>query len=192
MTTVRGRATDLPLGFKPDRPRSATRGTAMLEQWIDRMSAAFKVLSAVSLMAMMLVTCMDVVGRALASPIKGAVEIAALLATMALSFSLPYAHRQKAHIGVEILTIRMGERSRAWLSCTTGLLSFALFAIISWQSARYATQMRASGEVSLTLQLPYYLVIYFIAASFAVLTLVQGVEIVRDVRAALSRRRNAP
>ena len=160
----------------------------MVENWIGRMSTTFKVLSAASLAAMMLVTCVDVVGRALASPIKGAVEIAALLATLALSFSLPYAHRQKAHVGVEILTIRMSERSRARLSAVTGTLAFVLFAIIAWQSAEYATQMRASGEVSLTLQLPYYLVIYFIAASFGVLSLVQLVEIFRDLRLALSGR----
>ena len=48
--------------------------------------------------------------------------------------------------------------------------------------------MRASGEVSLTLELPYYLVIYFISASFAVLSFVQLIEIIRDARVATSRK----
>ena len=160
----------------------------MLEQWIDRLSEGLKVLSAACLAAMMLITCVDVVGRALGTPITGAVEITALFATLALSFSLPYAHRQKAHVGVEILTMHMGERSRAGLSVFTGLLAFALFVAIAWQSALYATQMRASGEVSLTLELPYYLVIYFISASFAVLSFVQLIEIIRAARIVTSRK----
>ena len=158
----------------------------MLERWIDRMSASFKSLSAVCLMGMMLTTCADVIGRALSTPITGAVEITALFATLALSFSLPYAHRQKAHVGVEILTMRMGERSQAGIRVFTGLLGLGLFGVIAWQSARYATQMRASGEVSLTLELPYYLVIYFISASFTVLSLVQLVELIRDANLAFT------
>lgn len=160
----------------------------MLEQWIDRMSGGFKVLSAACLAAMMLTTCADVIGRALSVPIIGAVEITALFATLALSFSLPYAHRQKAHVGVEILTMRMGERAQAGVRLPTGLLAFAFFAVIAWQSAVYATQMRASGEVSLTLELPYYLVIYFISASFAVLSLVQLVELIRDASLVITGR----
>lgn len=154
----------------------------MLEQWVDRMSRSFKSLSAMCLVGMMLTTCADVIGRALSTPITGAVEIAALFATLALSFSLPYTHRQKAHVGVEILTMRLEGRAQAGVRVFTGLLGLLLFVIIAWQSARYANQMRASGEVSLTLELPYYLVIYFISASFYVLSLVQLVELIRDVR----------
>ena len=154
----------------------------MLERWIDRMSGSFKSLSAMCLVGMMLTTCADVVGRAVSTPITGAVEIAALFATLALSFSLPYAHRQKAHVGVEILTMRLGDRAQAGIRVFTGLLGLLLFVVIAWQSAGYATQMRASGEVSLTLELPYYIVIYFISASFAVLSLVQLDELIRDVR----------
>ncbi|MDF1551764.1 MAG: TRAP transporter small permease [Deferrisomatales bacterium] len=153
----------------------------MLERWIDRMSGGFKSLSAVCLVGMMLTTCADVVGRAVSTPITGAVEIAALFATLALSFSLPYAHRQKSHVGVEILTMLLGERAQAGVRVFTGLLGLFLFVVIAWQSAGYATQMRASGEVSLTLELPYYLVIYFISASFVVLSLVQLAELIRDV-----------
>lgn len=160
----------------------------MLEQWIDRVSEGFKLLSAVCLAAMMLITCADVIGRAVSVPIMGAVEITALFATLALSFSLPYAHRQKAHVGVEIFTMRMGERGQAWMRLATGLLALALFVVIAWQSALYATQMRASGEVSLTLQLPYYIVIYFISASFCVLSLVQVAELFRDARFVMARR----
>ena len=54
----------------------------MLERWIDRMSGGFKSLSAVCLVGMMLTTCADVIGRAVSIPITGAVEIAALFATM--------------------------------------------------------------------------------------------------------------
>ena len=160
----------------------------MLDQWIDRLSGTLKLLSAACLGAMMLTTCADVLGRAIDMPILGAVEITALFATMALSFSLPYAHRQKAHIGVEILTMRLRERSQVAVRVFTGSLSLGLFGVIAWQSFRYATQMRASGELSLTLQLPYYIVIYFISASFCILALVQLAELLKDIGFVFSKR----
>ena len=154
-----------------------------MERVIERLSGLLKGLSAVCLGAMVLLTCVDVVGRAVARPVLGAVEVTGLLATLALAFSLPYAHRQRAHVGVELLYMCLGARARGAVDLLTGALGTALFAAIAWKSADYASQMRASGEVSMTLQLPTYLVIYLISGSFAVLAVVQLADAVRAAAA---------
>jgi len=154
----------------------------MLDQWIGRLAQGFKVLSAACLGAMMLLTCADVIGRAVARPILGAIEVAGFLATLTLAFSLPDTHRARGHVGVEILTMRLGPRGRAVMEAFTGLLGLGLFGVITWRCFDYGAQMQAAGEVSMTLQFPVHYIIYFIAASFGVLTLVQLADVVRFLR----------
>ncbi len=153
-----------------------------MNRLLDRLAALLKALSAASLGCMMLLTCADVVARAAGRPFLGAVEGAGLLATLALALSLPYAHRERAHVGVEVLTMRLGRRARAGTEAATGVLAAGLFAVVAWRSGDYAAQMRASGEVSMTLQLPTYWIIYAIAASFAVLALVQFADVAGALR----------
>jgi TRAP-type C4-dicarboxylate transport system permease small subunit len=160
----------------------------MLDRGIEFLTTLLKRLSAVTLAAMMLLTCVDVVGRALGRPILGAVEVTGLLATLTLAFSLPYTQRERGHVGVELLFQYVSSRTQAVVETATGLLALGLFGAIAWRSADYAAQMRASGEVSMTLQLPTYVVIYFIAASFAVLALVQASGAVKSAAAALGFR----
>lgn len=160
----------------------------MVDKPIRRLSEWFKMLAAASLAAMMILTCFDVVGRVVGRPLLGAVEITGFLATLALAFSLPYAHLDRAHVGVEIITMRLKSRSRALVEAFSGVMGVVLFAAVAWKSLDYGFQMKASGEVSMTLQWPSYYVIFTIAASFAVLTLVQALDLVKAVRTAVTGR----
>ena len=160
----------------------------MVGRIANRLTAWLRIASAASLAAMMLLTCVDVVGRAAGRPLLGAIEVTGLLATLALAASLPYTHSMGAHVGVDLVTVRLGSRQRARLEALTGLASFALFAAVAWKSADYAGQLRASGEVSMTLQLPTYFVVYFIAGSFAVLALVQGLDVAQAAARAAGRK----
>ncbi|MDW7711039.1 MAG: TRAP transporter small permease [Deferrisomatales bacterium] len=160
----------------------------MLDRGIEHLTTLLKRFSAVTLAAMMLLTCVDVVGRAAGRPVTGAVEVTGLLATLTLAFSLPYTQRVRGHVGVDLLFQYVGSRTQAAIEALTGCLAMLLFGAIAWKSAEYAAQMRASGEVSMTLQLPTYLVIYLIAGSFAVLALVQGSGVLQSAAASLGLR----
>ncbi len=149
---------------------------------MDAVANGLKSLSALCLAAMMLLTCADVVGRALGRPILGAVEITGFFATLVLAFSMPYAHRVRAHVGVELLIMRLSPRTRAVLEACTGVLGTALFSVIAWRTWIYAGQMRASGEVSMTLQLPIHWILYLVSVSFGVLAAVQATDVVRSAR----------
>ncbi|PLX39722.1 MAG: TRAP transporter small permease [Deltaproteobacteria bacterium] len=150
----------------------------MLDQLIDRMVGILKVLSAVCIGGTMSITCADVIGRFFGHPILGAVELGVLLAALALGFSLPYAHRQGAHVGVEILYMLLGKKGQAAMRLFTGVAGAALFAVIAYMCASYALDMKASGEVSMTLQLPLHPVIMVISGCFWVLMAVQIYEVI--------------
>lgn len=158
----------------------------MVATVLERVAGLFRAASALVLGAMMLLTCADVVGRAVGRPILGAVELGVLMAALVLAFSMPYTHKEKGHVGVELLYMRLGPRAQGVLESLTGAAGFVLFAIIAQQTWNYAGIMRASGEVSMTLQLPTFYIIYLISASFGLLALVQLADVLASLKKAVS------
>ncbi len=158
----------------------------MLTTVLGRVIGLFRAASAAVLGAMMLLTCADVVGRAVGRPILGAVELGVLMAALVLAFSMAYTHMEKGHVGVELLYMRLGTRGQGVLDSVTGATGFILFAIIARQTWVYAGIMKASGEVSMTLQLPTYAIIYLISASFGLLALVQLTDVIASLKKAVA------
>lgn len=122
--------------------------------------------AAFCLVAMALLTGADVIARGLSQPIFGSEEIVRFLAVLVIAFSLPYAHSQGSHIGVELLYRHFPKAVRQAISFCTNLTAFALFCVVTWRMFCYAASMRASGEVSLNLELPEYLVVFATALGF--------------------------
>ncbi len=140
---------------------------AILEYIQDKM----KVISAVCLAGMVVLTCIDVVGRLLNHPIFGAEEIVAILSTCVIALSLPYAHKEKCHIGVEILMRLFSLKTQAVVKLLTNVLALVLFLIVTWRMVLYAQTMHRVGEVSMNLQFPTYYIIYLLSFCFFVFSL---------------------
>jgi TRAP-type C4-dicarboxylate transport system permease small subunit len=149
---------------------------------VQRISAGMRVLGLWCLVGMMLLTCVDVIGRKFNHPIFGSVELVGFMATLAVAFALPYTHRVKAHIGVEILVQLLSERSQAIFELCTSILSLLLFAVVTWQMTVYGLTMQKSGTVSMSLELPEYVIIYLVAFCFLVFTLLILRDIVDNVQ----------
>lgn len=144
-----------------------------------------QILGAVCLVGMTFLTCADVVGRFFRHPIFGSVELVSTMATLAVAMALPYTHQVGGHIGVEILVMRLSERKQAVIDLCTGILSLALFAMVTWRMTAYGRHMGQSGEVSMNLELPTHAWIYITAFCFGIFTLIilrQLIETVRKLR----------
>lgn len=153
----------------------------MLSNALEGLSDGLKVLGAVCLTAMIALTVVDVTGRFIGHPVEGAIETTGFLATLVLAFAMPYAHLERAHIGVDILTRRLPPRVLAGLDAVTGATAGVLFGFIARQSYLYAVSLKESGERSMTLQLPVHHFIYAVAFCFGVLALVQAADVARNV-----------
>jgi TRAP-type C4-dicarboxylate transport system permease small subunit len=132
---------------------------------------ALRVCGAASLLGMTLLTCIDVVGRKLGHPIFGAVELVGFMATLAAAFAMPYTHRMKGHIGVEILVRNFSERTQTIIEICTNLVAFLFFSLVTWRLALYANTIHQSGQVSISLRFPEHLIIYAVAFCFFVFML---------------------
>ena len=148
-------------------------------QWIlDKM----KIIGAVCLVGMMLLTCVDVVGRAFGHPIFGSVEIVGFMATLAVVMAMPYTHQVQGHIGVEILVRLFSEKTQTIIDICTGIVSLILFSIVTWRMTVYANTMKKSGEVSMNLELPEHFVIYVTAFCLLIFTLIILRDIINNIR----------
>lgn len=143
---------------------------SVLHSTVVRCVDGLKVLGGASLAGMMLVTVADVIFRYFGHPIFGAVEVVSLLAIITLGCAMPVTHMEKGHVGVDLFTRRLSTPLLKTLDTVTGLLSAGLFGLTSWQLAEYSAMMRASGEVSMSLEFPVYILVYVLAAGFTVLT----------------------
>ena len=147
--------------------------------WIlDKM----KIIGAACLVGMMLLTCVDVVGRAFGHPIFGSVEIVGFLATLAVVMAMPYTHQVQGHIGVEIVVRLFSEKTQTIIDICTGIVSLILFAVVTWRMTVYANTMKASGEVSMNLELPEHLVIYATAVCLLIFTLIILQDLINNIR----------
>jgi TRAP-type C4-dicarboxylate transport system permease small subunit len=141
-----------------------------------------KVIGAACLVGMTFLTCADVAGRFFGHPIFGSVEIVGFLATLAVVMGLPYTHQVQGHIGVEILVRLFSERTQTIIDICTGILSLALFAVVTWRMTTYARTMQESGEVSMNLEFPEHAIIYVAALCLFVFTFVILQDITTNLR----------
>ncbi len=141
------------------------------------LSRMMKIGAAACLVIMSALTCVDVVGRFFKHPLFGSVELVGYMGVLAVALSLPFTHETNGHIGVELLMRRLSSRTQQVMEIITGLLGFVLFCLVAWRMAVHALQLKQSGEVSINLQLPEYIVVGVVALSGAVLavTILKGV-----------------
>ncbi len=140
-----------------------------------------KMVGAACLVGMVVLTCVDVVGRYFKHPLFGSVELVTFLGVLAVAMALPFTHETKGHIGVELFVRRLPRKSRGFIDLATGMLSLGLFALVTWRMLVYAIKMMRSGEVSMNLELPEYVIIFVVACCFVVFTLTILKSIARTV-----------
>ena len=144
----------------------------------DRM----KMVGAACLFGMVALTCVDVVGRYFKHPLFGSVELVTFLSVLAVAMALPFTHETKGHIGVELFMRRLPRKTRGVIDLGTGILSLGLFALLTWRMLVYAIKMMHSGEVSMNLEFPEYVIIFAVACCFVAFTLTIAKRITETVK----------
>jgi TRAP-type C4-dicarboxylate transport system permease small subunit len=158
-----------------------------LVRWVHLAGRRFNAVSCLAIVVMMLLTCADVVLRLFGHPILGTYEMIGFLGSIVVSFSMAYTSLEKGHVSVEILVERLPGRLQMVIDTIGSFISTVLFGLISWQSAIYALDLKHSGEVSMTLQMPIYPFLLGMAVGCAMLSLVLVVEMLRSMRRMVQR-----
>jgi TRAP-type C4-dicarboxylate transport system permease small subunit len=131
-----------------------------------------QVVAGLGLVFMMSLTTCDVILRIFSRPIIGTYEIVAFTCGVVIGFSLPITSFLRGHIYVDFLYQKFPKFWQNVFNVTTRLMVFVLFLFVGWNLMRLAGDMLRAGEVSLTLQLPFYPIAYGIGISCFVQCLV--------------------
>jgi len=146
-------------------------------QWI---SDKLKYIGAACLAGMTFLTCADVLGRYLGHPIFGSVEIVGFMSILSVGLALPYTHQEKGHIGVEIITQMLSKRTQLIIDVITGIVALVIFSLVTWRMLIYAQTMKDSGEVSMNLEFPEYIIIYALSFCFLIFSATLAREVFQN------------
>lgn len=113
---------------------------------VDRAVAG---LAAAALLAMMLLTVADVVGRyCFGSPVPGAFELTELLMAVLIFGALPIVSAQGRHIAITLIEDRLPARVRRALVRTVETIAALVLAVMAWRLGVLAADFASYGEVT--------------------------------------------
>ena len=153
-------------------------GSSTLGKVLKIVTKILDTIGGVALTFMMLLTVADVLMRAMGHPIVGTYEVVALSLALVIGFTIPKVSLDRGHIRVDLVIEKVSKRTRALLNIFTRLVCLILFLIITYNLFAVANELRASGEVSPTIQLPAYPVAYGVAVCCFIECLVFVLDIV--------------
>jgi TRAP-type C4-dicarboxylate transport system permease small subunit len=115
---------------------------------------------AVLLTLMMLLTVVDVVLRYLGRPITGTFELMSFAGALVVGLALAQTSLDGAHVNVDMFIEAISSRRKNCLLIFNRLIGIGIFALLAWSLFVKGNDLYQTGEVSLTLQVPYYPVAY--------------------------------
>jgi TRAP-type C4-dicarboxylate transport system permease small subunit len=121
-----------------------------------RLSVCMNAVGGTVLFLMMMLTVTDVILRFFGRPITGTYELVAVAGAIVVGFAIPQTSQDKAHICVDFLIENRAETVRKTFYVFTRVLGVLLFALLAWHLFLKGNHLYRSGDVSMTLHLPYY------------------------------------
>jgi TRAP-type C4-dicarboxylate transport system permease small subunit len=125
------------------------RFAGYLNHFILAISRLFNTIGVTILLAMMFLVATDVLLRyVFNSPIEGAYEGIELMMAVVFCYGIAYTQRQKGHVSVNLITLKLSKKKRDIIKSFVSALSLGLFGLMTWQSFLKATVTYHSGETT--------------------------------------------
>jgi TRAP-type C4-dicarboxylate transport system permease small subunit len=146
---------------------------------VEKIAKFLNIIAGISLTFLMLLTIADVVLRGFKKPVVGTYELVAFAGAVVIGFSMPLTSYVRQHIFVDFFILKFSQKGRNIFNIATRCLVIALFLLVGWNMFKYARDLQKSGEVSLTLQMPFYPVAYGVGVCCFILCLVFVCDIIK-------------
>ena len=127
---------------------------------LKALCSSLNIVAGVSLTFIMFLTCLDVILRFFKMPIVGTYELVSFAGAIIVGFAVPVTTLMRGHIFVDFFTVKFPKPLQNTINVLTRLAGIALFGILGWNLIKMGMDLQRTGEVSLTLQLPFYPVAY--------------------------------
>ena len=137
---------------------------------LEFLSSKLAYLGAFVLVAMMLLTTADVIGRYFFNkPILGALEITEFLVLILIFSFLAHTQAKKGHVSVDILFQHLPQSVQTIVDFINHLLCLGLMALIAYMGYHRALEIKSFGEATNNLGIVKYPFAFFVVFGCAVL-----------------------
>lgn len=113
----------------------------------------------------------NMVLRSLGLPVTGTYELMGLGGAMIAALAMGGTQEAKGHIQVTVLDGILPPGLRRSLDATAHILSTLFFGLLAWRLFELSWALKESGELSETLHLPFYPVVFLVGLGFVSLGL---------------------
>ncbi|HVN22769.1 MAG TPA: TRAP transporter small permease [Syntrophorhabdales bacterium] len=144
-------------------------------------SGVLNTVGGVVLALMMLLTVLDVILRYVGKAITGTFELMSFGGALVAGFAIAQTSLDGAHVNVDMITHALSKTGRRILTVLTKLLGLGVFLLLAWSLYLKGNDLYSTGEVSLTLHVPFYPVAYALSLS----SLVECLVLVSDILKAI-------
>jgi TRAP-type C4-dicarboxylate transport system permease small subunit len=127
---------------------------------IRELSRFVNLIGGIALTFIMSLTVVDIILRFFRMPIVGTYELVAFSGAVVIGFAVPLTSWMRGHVYVDFFILKFSQKRRNMINMITRFLGICLFIMIGWNLISYGMDLRKSGEVSLTLHVPFYPVAY--------------------------------
>ena len=136
--------------------------------WERRVEALLGVAASIILLAMMLLTFVDVVGRYVFNrPVRGAFEVTELMLVVLIFAGLPLVSWADEHALMDFVDRLLGARAQRGLERAVQLVCAAVMFLLTWLMWRKADRIWAYGDATDVLRILYGPFVYFMAITLA-------------------------
>ncbi len=137
----------------------------------ETLSNIFLWVGGIALVLMTAVSCINMGLRMIGAPIAGIYDLVCYLGALVAALPLAYTQLKKGHIAVDIVSLLFPVRVRRTAVGISYVLGILFFGAAAWKITTLANILRKSGELSETLQMPFWPFTYAVAASCALMVL---------------------
>ncbi len=145
--------------------------------WVDRMARRLALFGGAVLIALMLLTVVDVTLRKLANaPIFGGQDIAQVALLVVVAFTMAYGGRTGAHVSVDLLGAVAGPAVTRWTDLVVKAAGAVMLSVLVWRCMVNGLNAADYGEASNLLNIPFLPFYMSLALGFAAYVIVLIVE----------------
>ena len=148
-------------------------------QWKRRADALLGVAASAILLAMMLLTVVDVVARYVFNrPVRGAFEVTELMLVVLIFAGLPLVSYADEHALMDFIDRLLGARGQRRLERAVQITSAAFMFLLTWLVWRKADRIWAYRDATDVLRIVYGPFVYFMAVACALAGLIHLYKVV--------------
>jgi TRAP-type C4-dicarboxylate transport system permease small subunit len=144
----------------------------LLKASSERLSRWMEIAAGSALIGVMLLIGADIVGRIFGHPVPGAYEIVSFAGGLVIGLAVPCTSKAKGHVFTDLLLTRLPDRMKSAFVVMTRSIGIFVFSLTGCSMIMMGTRLRAAGEVTAVLSLPFYYVAYILGGAFLVQVLV--------------------